>query len=92
MYRRCLFCRADLGTNQVIEPFPVGRRLAFDAAKGRLWEDAEQIALEGELSWLKEAWREAEEIAAIADELTLPERVRIRFEELRARHGRPPAD
>jgi hypothetical protein len=26
-----------LGRNQVIEAFPVGRRLAFDADKGRLW-------------------------------------------------------
>jgi hypothetical protein len=26
-----------LGLNEVVEPFPVGRRLAFDAAKGRLW-------------------------------------------------------
>lgn len=37
MYSTCLFCSADLGRNQVIEPFPVGRRLAFDASKGRLW-------------------------------------------------------
>jgi hypothetical protein len=37
MYRRCLFCAADLGTNDSIEHFPVGRRLAFDGAKGRLW-------------------------------------------------------
>ena len=37
MYATCLFCNGDLGRNQVIEAFPVGRRLAFDAAKGRLW-------------------------------------------------------
>lgn len=37
MYSTCLFCNKRLGTNEVIEPFPVGRRLAFDAAKGRLW-------------------------------------------------------
>jgi hypothetical protein len=37
LYRTCLFCTADLGANGVIEPFPVGRRLAFDSAKGRLW-------------------------------------------------------
>ena len=37
MYATCLFCSAHLGTNEVIEPFPVGRRIAFDAAKGRLW-------------------------------------------------------
>jgi hypothetical protein len=37
MYTTCLFCNADLGTNDALEPFPVGRRLAFDPARGRLW-------------------------------------------------------
>lgn len=37
MYSTCLHCNAHLGTNEVIEAFPVGRRLAFDGAKGRLW-------------------------------------------------------
>ncbi|MFL5579212.1 MAG: hypothetical protein ACJ8AO_02480 [Gemmatimonadaceae bacterium] len=37
MYTRCLFCHADLGRNESVEEFPIGRRLAFDAAKGRLW-------------------------------------------------------
>jgi hypothetical protein len=37
MYSTCLFCTRPLGNNQAIEHFPVGRRLAFDAAKGRLW-------------------------------------------------------
>ena len=37
MYSHCLFCKAALGTNEAIEHFPVGRRLAFDASKGRLW-------------------------------------------------------
>lgn len=37
MYSTCLFCHSDLGTNEVIESFPIGRRLAFDAALGRLW-------------------------------------------------------
>ena len=37
MYSTCLFCHADLGANEVVEHFPVGRRLAFDASKGRLW-------------------------------------------------------
>lgn len=37
MYSTCLFCNNALGANQVIEAFPVGRRLAFDQAKGRLW-------------------------------------------------------
>jgi hypothetical protein len=37
MYSTCLFCTKDLGTNAVIETLPIGRRLAFDAAQGRLW-------------------------------------------------------
>ena len=37
MYRHCIYCSADLGLNEAIERFPVGKSLAFDAAKGRLW-------------------------------------------------------
>ena len=37
MYATCLFCHAPLGRNAVLEAFPVGRRLAYDAEKGRLW-------------------------------------------------------
>lgn len=37
MYSTCLFCNRPLGSNEVVERFPVGRRLAFDSAKGRLW-------------------------------------------------------
>ncbi len=37
MYSSCIFCHTPLGVNQSIESFPVGRRLAFDARKGRLW-------------------------------------------------------
>jgi hypothetical protein len=37
MYRTCIFCSADLGGNQALEAFPVGRSVAFDAARGRLW-------------------------------------------------------
>ena len=37
MYTTCLHCQAELGTNDQVEPFPVGRKLAFDQAKERLW-------------------------------------------------------
>jgi len=65
------------------QPAPI--RLALEMAAH---EDTEREALEGELSWLETAWREAEEIAAIADDLTLPEKVRAHFDELKARHAR----
>ena len=38
-------------------------------------EDSEHRALEGELAVLELAWKEAEEIAAIADTLALPSEV-----------------
>jgi hypothetical protein len=37
VYTTCLFCMRPLGANEVLEQFPVGRRIAFDAEKGRLW-------------------------------------------------------
>jgi hypothetical protein len=37
MYSTCLYCHSRLGSNEVIEGFPVGQRLAFDGERGRLW-------------------------------------------------------
>ncbi|HEU4629599.1 MAG TPA: hypothetical protein VFS08_07620 [Gemmatimonadaceae bacterium] len=37
MYSTCLYCHHHLGRNEEVERFPVGERLAFDAARGRLW-------------------------------------------------------
>ena len=37
MYTACLFCNTDLGANHFLPTFPVGRRLAYDPRKGRLW-------------------------------------------------------
>jgi hypothetical protein len=37
LYQTCIFCHSNLGKNEAIENFPVGRRLAFDSNKGRLW-------------------------------------------------------
>lgn len=37
MYATCLFCNQSLGANQALEHFSVGRRLAFDGKRGRLW-------------------------------------------------------
>jgi hypothetical protein len=37
MYRTCIFCHAPLGANEALENFPVARRVAFDAERGRLW-------------------------------------------------------
>jgi len=37
VYTTCIYCHNDLGSNEGIEEFPVGRRLAFDSNLGRLW-------------------------------------------------------
>jgi hypothetical protein len=37
LYSTCLFCNQSLGSNEIVESFPVGRRLAFDQRQGRLW-------------------------------------------------------
>ena len=37
MYNTCLYCQQSLGSNDSVESFPVGRRVAFDATLGRLW-------------------------------------------------------
>lgn len=37
MYATCLYCNTSLGENDSVPAMPVGRSLAFDAARGRLW-------------------------------------------------------
>src|SRR3954470_19741233 len=60
MYSTCLFCKSDLGANEAIEHFPVGRRLAFDEAKGRLWVVCRKCE-RWNLSPLEERWEAIEE-------------------------------
>ena len=59
MYRNCIFCSKDLGTNEVIEEFPVGASLAFDAAKGRLWAVCTHC-LRWNLAPIEERWEALE--------------------------------
>ncbi|MQA89509.1 MAG: hypothetical protein GEU90_04660 [Gemmatimonas sp.] len=60
MYSTCLYCKRDLGSNEALDDFPVGRRIAFDAAKGRLW-----VVCRGcerwNLSPLEERWEAVEQ-------------------------------
>lgn len=60
MYSTCTFCHAPLGANELIEHFPVGRRLAFDAARGRLWVVC-AACRQWNLSPLEERWEAIEE-------------------------------
>ena len=46
-------------------------------------EDTERRAFEGELRILEDAWREAEEVAAIADNLFVPPNISDKFGEIK---------
>lgn len=55
MYATCLHCRQALGANDSFERFPVGKRLAYDPARGRLWVVCPHCA-RWNLSPLEERW------------------------------------
>ena len=60
MYATCLFCNKPLGANESFEAFPVGERLAFDAARGRLWVVCRKCE-RWNLSPLDERWEAIEQ-------------------------------
>lgn len=60
-----------------VRKMPRPTRLALEMS---LHEEQERRALEGELWILEQAWKEAEEIAAIADNLFLPARTNEFFD------------
>lgn len=60
MYATCLYCHADLGKNEIIASFPVGRRLAFDSANGRFWVIC-AACKRWNLSPLEERWNAMDE-------------------------------
>ena len=60
MYSSCVYCTASLGRNEAVERFPVGRRLAFDAATGRLWVICRRCE-RWNLSALEERWEAIED-------------------------------
>jgi hypothetical protein len=72
---------------ELLKEFPLQIRLMLEMAAH---EEAERRAMEGELTDLARAWREAEEIAAIADELLLPAGVGALFGARTAAAGASP--
>ena len=73
--------KAGLAYNS-ISAYPTSVRLAMEMA---LHEDAERRAMEGELAELAAAWREAEQVAGIADNLLLPPHVAVFLDKHRNR-------
>ena len=70
MYTTCMFCKKPLGSNEVLETFPVGRRLAFDAAKGRLWAVCMKCQ-RWNLTPLEERWEAVEDCERLFRETPL---------------------
>jgi hypothetical protein len=60
MFSTCLFCHGALGANDTIEHFPVGKRLAFDGERGRLWAVCPHCA-RWNLAPIEERWEALEE-------------------------------
>ncbi|HEX6369224.1 MAG TPA: hypothetical protein VF006_09845 [Longimicrobium sp.] len=75
MYRSCIFCSAELGSNHSIEHFPVGRSLAFDGEKGRLWAVCGRCS-RWNLAPIEERWEAVEE----AERLFRDARLRVQSE------------
>jgi hypothetical protein len=72
MYSACLFCHTDLGHNDVLRDLAVGRRVAFDPEKGRLWVVCTDCG-RWNLTPLEERWEALEACERIF------QRTRLRF-------------
>jgi hypothetical protein len=70
----------DFGKGAMLARIPPEIRLALEMVSH---EDSERRAFEGELHILEEAWREAEEIARISDDLFLPSEISAKLTELK---------
>lgn len=77
MYATCLACTRSLGRNEALPTFPVGRRLAFDAARGRLWVVCRACG-RWNLTPLEERW----EAIADAERLVRGARLRVSTDEI----------
>jgi hypothetical protein len=75
MYRNCIFCSADFGRNEAVETFTVGRQLAFDSWRGRLWAVCQSCA-RWNLAPIEERWEAVEQ----AEKLFRDARLRIQSE------------
>ena len=72
MYNSCLRCNGSLGTNTEIPHLSVGRKIAFDAHRGRIWVICARCG-QWNLTPLEERWEalaECEELATKAEART----------------------
>ncbi|HMH25737.1 MAG TPA: hypothetical protein VK542_04025, partial [Gemmatimonadaceae bacterium] len=72
----------DFGKGAMLSLIPPDLRLALEMVSH---EESERRALEGELYLLEEAWKEAEEIAGISDDMFLPEDITTKLDQMKGR-------
>src|SRR5262245_59087509 len=61
MLSRCIYCHLPLSENLTLENFRVGRRIAFDPARGRLWAICDSCR-RWNLAPIEERWEALEEL------------------------------
>ncbi|MHB1194290.1 MAG: hypothetical protein ACYC6F_14795 [Longimicrobiales bacterium] len=64
MYARCLVCSTPFEPNETLAHAPLGRRVAFDPARGRLWAVC-RTCKRWSLAPLEERWEALEELERI---------------------------
>ncbi|MFL5383409.1 MAG: hypothetical protein ACJ8GN_12900 [Longimicrobiaceae bacterium] len=65
MFRTCVFCGSALPGNDRLEHFPVGRRVAYDPERGRLWAVCGMCG-RWNLAPFEERWEALEELERLA--------------------------
>jgi len=61
MFQRCLVCHSPFPPNESLEHFPLGVRVAYDPAKGRLWAICKECK-RWSLAPIEERWEALEEL------------------------------
>ena len=65
MYRRCLVCHTPYPSNESLEHFPLGVRVAYDPTRGRLWAICKECK-RWRLAPIEERWEALDELEKIA--------------------------
>jgi hypothetical protein len=64
LFTRCLICQSTFPANDTLEHFPLGQRVAYDPARGRLWAVC-QACRRWSLAPLEERWEALEELEKV---------------------------
>ena len=65
MYTRCLVCTTPFEANEALEHLPLGRRLAFDPSRGRLWVVC-RTCKRWSLTPIEDRWEALEELEKLS--------------------------